>query len=91
MRKYHNRAMNLARIKLMGAIHWKRRGEKHYMFLGDYLVIKDGKSDGLSKAIMAVWFDDYDIMTYKIVTHPRAPEIFMNATFHISKTGANNA
>ena len=81
MRKYHNLALKLATSKLMGNIHWKRRGEKTYIFLGDYLVIENGKSEGLAKALMTVWFEDESTMKYKITVHPRAVQIFMAATF----------
>lgn len=82
MKNYYDRAEKFAVSKLVGAIHWKRRDEKTYMFLGDVVIVQNGKSKGLEKALLLVSFDKEDTMYFQLTIHPRAPEIFMAASFH---------
>jgi hypothetical protein len=84
MKNYQERADRFAASKLVGTIRWKRRDTKTYMYLGDIIVVHDGKSQGLQKAILLVTFDEQDTMRFSLTPHTRAMEIFMSANFKTS-------
>ncbi len=84
MTGYKERADRFASSRLVGKIYWKRRNSNTYIYLGDVIIVENGKSQGLQRAILLVAFDDKATMKYSLTPHERATEIFMAANFTVN-------